>query len=401
MLKVHFINFFFLLKHVFWTSHILTLWAPVSREKGPQGSGPGQARSAGRGGSGQAAGRRPGLGLRSAGETWWWRCRWRWREPELPHLCPQHSWFLSGSAWQKQTQRGRRGLTRACTGGGHGKGPGSRKKTGSGTEGPSRPPPSTHWHLHSARLPGRHGTGRGPLGLPAGGSVLQQPHRWALCRTAVSALPTEPPGSRRPADRASRQLRACRVVGCTALFREDKEMLTTADPGPADRSEDGVPCAGPYRGASLLGERDSRPACDSLAKTGGPATCTTPSLGGDPPGPRCRCPRPGAALPSESSLALVQLEAELGFSGSQHLEGRGGQREQRGLWLQGSQWLVCGRGCTRSCEQRPQRLAQRQRRTPPGPASQWAPMAAPPPAGAQCLPQGPEPAWHPSRQVIP
>lgn len=27
-------------------------------------------------------------------------------EPELPHLCPQHSWFLSGSAWQKQTQRG-------------------------------------------------------------------------------------------------------------------------------------------------------------------------------------------------------------------------------------------------------------------------------------------------------
>lgn len=69
MLKVHFIKFFFLLKHVFWTSHILTLWAPVSRERRPQGSGPGQARSAGRGGSGQAAGRRPGLGLRSAGDV--------------------------------------------------------------------------------------------------------------------------------------------------------------------------------------------------------------------------------------------------------------------------------------------------------------------------------------------
>lgn len=50
---------------MFWTSHILMLWAPVSWDRGPQGSEPGQEAAAG----GQAARRRRAWGFEAAGET--------------------------------------------------------------------------------------------------------------------------------------------------------------------------------------------------------------------------------------------------------------------------------------------------------------------------------------------
>lgn len=138
MLKVHLIKkkFFFLLKNVFWTVTSRPSGVPVSS---PQ----------------------PGQG--SLCKTWWWQAqakqprgvlqaeagpgssklqvrRWWWWKPVPPtSVFPQHSWFLSGSAWQKQTQRGeervnQRGLHEVEE---------MERKHGSRTEGPSQPLLST------------------------------------------------------------------------------------------------------------------------------------------------------------------------------------------------------------------------------------------------------------------
>lgn len=160
MLKVHFIKIFFLLKNVFWTSHILTLWSPVSLARGPQCSAAraGRARHDRRR---QAQAGRPGGGAPGRGRAWGFGAAGEAvavavAKPVLPTpVFPQHSWFLGGSAWQKQTQRGRRGLTEGL----HRwrtereqRQKGNRKQNG---RLPTAPRASSHL---SATCPGRHGT---------------------------------------------------------------------------------------------------------------------------------------------------------------------------------------------------------------------------------------------------
>lgn len=72
----------------------------------------------------------------------------------------------------------------------------------------------------SACLSGRHGTGRGPLGLQTGGSVLKQQHHWAFCGTALCPHPLQSRPAPAAQQRASRQLLACCVVGQHSPVRE-------------------------------------------------------------------------------------------------------------------------------------------------------------------------------------
>lgn len=72
-----------------------------------------------------------------------------------------------------------------------------------------------------------------------------------------------------------------------------------------------------------------------------------------------------------AALALVQLVAELRVSGGQHLEGRGGQREQSGgSGSRGHSGWCVKEGAHGAMNSGPSTRHRRQRRTPPGPAGQ-------------------------------
>lgn len=229
--------------------------------------------------------------------TQWWRW-WRWRrEPVLPtSVFPQHSWFLSGSAWQKQTQWGEERVNHR---GLHGVEGTERKHGSQGTSLTASPStcgsarlllkargqagrragaPTPRYHLGlclsrncwSTWLPyGPIWSCRLPVSCPLSSSAL--PRHWRassepqLHDPSWWTIPLRGLKRWRGATSSPHTVEQCRKVppggqggSCSVRVPVLEQLRAVREEGAVCAQGTGLPRAGCYRKAFLLGELDSR-----------------------------------------------------------------------------------------------------------------------------------------------